>query len=280
MKVFETINDTKRYLKQAKEQRKSIGFVPTMGALHQGHLSLVDYACKDNDLVAVSVFVNPIQFNNKQDLEKYPRDIVGDTKKLEKAGVDMIFMPPEQEMYPEHETTQYDFGQLDKVMEGRFRPGHFNGVAIVVRKLFEIIEPDRAYFGQKDFQQLAIIKELVRKEQMNVEIVPCPIVREDDGLAMSSRNARLTREQREVAPDIYKALLETRHYAGKKPINELKKEMTGKLNITSHMEVEYFEIVDANTLQPIHDWTESENIVACAAVFVGEVRLIDNMMLF
>lgn len=280
MQIYKTINETKAFLNKARLDGKTIGFVPTMGALHQGHISLVDDARRDNDLVAVSVFVNPIQFNNKKDLETYPRNFEADAQKLKQAGVGLIFYPSQEEMYPVPDSTHYDFGDLEHVMEGRFRPGHFNGVAIVVHKLFEIIQPDKAYFGQKDFQQLAIIKALVRKEKMPVEIITCPIIREADGLAMSSRNRRLKTDERAEAPKIFHALQEANAKAGKVPVDELIQTLSKKLNNSKLMQLGYFEIVDAETLQAINNWNDSQNIVACTAVFVGEVRLIDNMMLF
>ncbi|HFB61616.1 MAG TPA: pantoate--beta-alanine ligase, partial [Bacteroidetes bacterium] len=196
MKKFTTIKETKEYLSGQKAAGKTIGFVPTMGALHEGHLELMRRARKENDLLVVSIFVNPIQFNNPDDLKKYPRTLEDDMEKLKSVDCNVLFAPDAAEMYPEKVTTQYDFGELDKVMEGKFRPGHFNGVAVVVKKLFDIVQPHRAYFGEKDFQQLAIIKKLVEMENIPVEIVPCPIVRDPAGLAMSSRNRLLTPEQR------------------------------------------------------------------------------------
>ena len=206
MKVFNFIVDVQRFVEEKHNLGLKIGFVPTMGALHEGHLSLINRAKKDNDIVVCSVFVNPIQFNNPADLEKYPRTPEKDIEKLEQAGCDAVFMPTAEEMYPNKVEDHYDFGDLERVMEGACRPGHFNGVAIVVRKLFEIVTPNRAYFGEKDFQQLAIINKMVSNLNMNLEIVPCPIVREKDGLAMSSRNVRLNETERAIAPKIFATL--------------------------------------------------------------------------
>ena len=206
MKTFSTIQAAKKFISEEKKVGKTVGFVPTMGALHDGHLQLMRRAKKENGLLAVSIFVNPIQFNNPEDLKKYPRDLEKDKLLLESVGCDVLFAPTAEEMYPEPATTKYNFGKLETVMEGAFRPGHFNGVAVVVKKLFEIITPDKAYFGEKDFQQLAIIQELVRMEKLSVQIVPCPIVREKDGLAMSSRNERLSPDERKAAPFIHKTL--------------------------------------------------------------------------
>ena len=206
MKTFKKISEISDFLQQKKNAGKSIGFVPTMGALHEGHLELMRRAKSENDLLAVSIFVNPIQFNNPEDLKKYPRDLDNDSQLLKSVACDVLFFPEVEEMYPEKITKTYDFGVLENVMEGAFRAGHFNGVAIVVQKLFEIIQPTRAYFGEKDFQQLAVIQKLVQLESIPVEIVPCPIVRESDGLAMSSRNERLTAHERKLAPFIYNTL--------------------------------------------------------------------------
>ena len=206
MNVYNFIVDIQRFVEEKHNLGLKVGFVPTMGALHEGHLSLINRAKKDNDIVVSSVFVNPIQFNNPTDLEKYPRTPERDIEKLEQAGCDAVFMPSVDEMYPEKVEEHYDFGDLERVMEGACRPRHFNGVAIVVRKLFEIVTPDRAYFGEKDFQQLAIIKKMVQNLNMNLEIVPCPIIRENDGLAMSSRNVRLNETERAIAPQIFATL--------------------------------------------------------------------------
>ncbi len=279
MELFETINDIKEYLKTKKEEGLTIGFVPTMGALHEGHLSLFREAKEENDLVVASIFVNPSQFNNQSDLEKYPRTLEADLKKLEEEGCNVVFHPSVKEMYPEPDTTEFDFGNLDKVLEGKFRPGHFNGVASVVKKLFEIIEPDRAYFGLKDFQQLLIIHKMIKDFGLSVELVPCPIVREKNGLAMSSRNELLSKSERKQASLIYKTLKFIKVQAGFQPINELKNYVEREFK-RKNMKLEYFEIADMYTLEPLTTWLGSKNVITCIAVQVGNVRLIDNIILF
>lgn len=277
MQVFQRINDLRSFLDEQKAGGKLTGFVPTMGALHKGHLSLMQKAKAENDLLAVSIFVNPIQFNNPDDLKKYPRDVEADKKLLESVGCDVLFLPSEEEMYPEPVTRTYDFGKLVTVMEGVFRPGHFNGVAVVVHKLFDIVKPDRAYFGEKDFQQLAIIKKLVETERLPVEIVPCPIIREEDGLAMSSRNALLTPEQRKNAPFIYQKLLEAKRRKDILCVNHLRQMIINLFDANENFRLEYFEIVDDRNLQPVGNWNDSVGTVACVAAWMGEVRLIDNI---
>ncbi len=277
MKKFITIKETSAYLSGQKAARKTIGFVPTMGALHEGHLELMRRARKENDLLVVSIFVNPIQFNNPEDLKKYPRTLEDDMEKLKSVGCDVLFAPDADEMYPEKVTAQYDFGGLDKVMEGIFRPGHFNGVAVVVKKLFDIVQPRRAYFGEKDFQQLAIIRRLVEMEDIPVEIVPCPIVREPDGLAMSSRNRLLTPEQRKEAPFIYQTLLEAKRRRDHICANPLRQMIINRFEGNENFRLEYFDIVDDKTLQPINAWNNKVGTVACVAAWLGNVRLIDNI---
>ena len=264
-------------MSRQKAEGMQIGFVPTMGALHEGHLSLMQRAKEENDLLAVSVFVNPIQFNNAADLEKYPRDLDRDRKLLEQIGCDVLFAPDVEEMYPEPETTAYDFGPLERVMEGASRKGHFNGVAVVVRKLFGIIGPQKAYFGEKDFQQLAIIQELVRQYKLPVEIVPCPIVREPDGLAMSSRNERLTAEERKIAPEIYRILQAAKAKIDELSPPELKKWVEEQFDKEPEFRLDYFEIADDTYLQPVENWDNNKGIMGFVAVFLGNVRLIDNI---
>lgn len=261
-----------------RKEDKKLGFVPTMGALHKGHLELVKQAVRENDLVVCSIFVNPIQFNNPGDLKKYPRTFEKDSALLEKEGCDVIFYPSVDEMYPEPATKVYDFGNLDKVMEGKYRQGHFNGVAVVVKKLFDIVMPHRAYFGEKDYQQLAIIKALVKMENLDVEIIPCTIVREDDGLAMSSRNVRLSSEQRHHAPRIYKTLIKARSIYPVSSVAEVKQEVINAINDEPSIDLEYFEISDTETLDPITDKKPEKPVIACIAVHMGDVRLIDNMI--
>ncbi len=260
-----------------KKKGLSVGFVPTMGALHQGHLSLVNEAGSKADVVVVSIFVNPTQFNNPEDLEKYPRTIEADRALLENTACNILYYPSVEEVYPEEDTRQFDFGSLDKVMEGKFRPGHFNGVAQVVSRFFELIHPDKAFFGEKDFQQLAIIKEMTKQLQFGIEIVPCTIIREDDGLAMSSRNQLLLKEYREVAPVISQVLFESKALINSKNPKEVINFVTEKINKTNLLEVEYFEIVSGDSLQPVLDWSE-DYIVGCIAVYADKVRLIDNLI--
>lgn len=251
----------------------NVGFIPTMGALHEGHLSLVRRARADGGMVVVSVFVNPTQFNDPEDLRCYPRTPKHDLELLQKAGADVVFMPTVEEVYPEKETRVFDFGQLDKVMEGASRPGHFNGVAQVVSRMFDLVQPERAYFGEKDFQQIAIIREMVRQEDYPIQIIACPIVREADGLAMSSRNALLTPEARAAAPFIFKALSDGVHRKGTPA--EVEQWVSAEIDKHAPLKTIYFKLVDAATLQPITEWGGS--VRGCVAVQAGSVRLIDNM---
>lgn len=279
MKVLNTVNQLQKELAQIRQQAKSVGFVPTMGALHNGHLSLAEKCAGDNDISVVSVFVNPTQFNNKEDLAKYPRDTDKDIKLIETMGIDIVFVPSVEEIYPEPDTRQFDFGQIDKVMEGVHRPGHFNGVAQVVSRLFDIVKPDRAYFGEKDFQQLAVIREMVKQLNLQVQIIPMPIVREPSGLAMSSRNERLTPKQRAVAANIYKVLLASRQEMYKNlTVQETIDKVIDAINLFDELKAEYFDIVDGNTLQAVSGWDDSGYVVGCIAVFCGDVRLIDNIV--
>jgi len=275
-----TITETQTAIQKQISKGKSIGFVPTMGALHEGHITLIRKAVQENDFVVVSIFVNPIQFNNPEDLSKYPRTLDEDMLKLEETGCNLVFAPSAEEMYPEPDLTEFDFGQLDKVMEGKFRPGHFKGVAIVVKRLFEIVTPGKAYFGEKDFQQLAIIKKMVSMFKIPVEIIPCPIVREADGLAMSSRNARLTQAERMEAPIIYKALSGIKeNYSWFIP-DGIRQLVKGEIQESPYFRVEYVDVVDAETLLPFEDWQDVEHAVVCVAAFIGSVRLIDNIVLY
>jgi pantoate--beta-alanine ligase len=282
MKQFTGIAETADYLKKQRAKGLTIGFVPTMGALHEGHMNLVRRAKRENDLTVCSIFVNPIQFNNKEDLVKYPRTLSRDLSMLEAEICDVVFTPETAEMYPEGGNTSLDidFGMLDKVMEGKFRPGHFNGVAIVVKKLFDIVQPDHAYFGKKDFQQLAIIKHMVNMLELPVDIIPCETVRESDGLAMSSRNARLTDAERILASKIYEVLAKVKEKAGIIPVRELSHWAIKKIEEHKGMRVEYFEITDKDGLLPLENWIYKDRAVALTTVFLGEVRLIDNIELF
>ena len=280
MLTVNTVKELKSAVKSAREAGKSIGLVPTMGALHEGHKSLVDRCRKENDVVVVSVFVNPTQFNNKEDLRTYPRTEEADKALLEAAGCDVMFMPSVEEVYPDPDTRVFNLGPVAEVMEGPMRPGHFNGVAQIVSKLFMMVEPDRAYFGEKDFQQIAVIREMVRQEGFKLEIVPCPIVREADGLAKSSRNVRLTPENRAVAPNIYRLLSESLDFAKSHTVDETIKFVTTGINAYDAMEVEYYQIVDGITMQPISAWTDTRYAVGCITVYCGDVRLIDNITYF
>ncbi len=280
MKTFETISELRQHLSKFRKESKSIGFVPTMGALHEGHLSLLREAREENDIVVCSIFVNPVQFNNPSDLEHYPRTLASDKEKLEEAQCDVLFNPTEKEMYPEPVKETFDFGDLDKVMEGVHRPGHFNGVAIVVKRLFEIVEPTRAYFGLKDYQQLLIVHRLTKDYNIPVEIVPCPIVREENGLAMSSRNDRLTTAERKQAALIHQTLKMVKIKSGFATIKEVKEYVDQQFRKPKNMKLEYFEIVDMYTLQPLQTWAQSNTVIACIAVWIGNVRLIDNIILF
>lgn len=277
MRVVKTISELKSLISGYKQENKTVGLVPTMGALHTGHKSLVDRARKENDIVVVSVFVNPTQFNNKQDLATYPRTEERDCALLEAAGCDVVFMPAVEEVYPEPDNRQFDLGAVAEVMEGAHRPGHFNGVAQIVSKLFGFVEPDRAYFGEKDFQQIAVIRKMVQLDGFKLQIVACPIKREDDGLALSSRNVRLTAEQRQLAPNIYRVLKESCNFAKSHTVAETEKFVVDSLNALPQMEVEYYSIVDALTMQPVSDWADADSITGCITVYCGEVRLIDNI---
>ena len=277
MKIVSKIQDLKGCLAQERLNNRRIGFVPTMGALHAGHLSLVKRCVDENDICVVSVFVNPTQFNDKKDLETYPRTLEKDCELLQSAGCDYVFAPSVEEMYPEPDTRMFDFGKVMQVMEGARRPGHFNGVAQVVSKLFYIVEPDNAYFGEKDFQQIAVIRAMVKQLGLSVKINDCPILREADGLAMSSRNTRLTPELRQKAPLIARTLKESTNFAPAKGVQEVIDYVVNTINQEPDMEVEYFEIVDGNTLEPIKDWKDTDYPVGCITVYCGEVRLIDNI---
>lgn len=261
----------------ARKAGKTVGLVPTMGALHQGHLSLIDAAEKENDLIVVSIFVNPTQFNDIKDLEKYPRDIETDLTMLRKHKVDIVFTPDVKEMYPSEEKRVFNLHPLDTVMEGRFRPGHFAGVAEIVSILFEIVSPDNAYFGLKDFQQLSIIRKLAVLMGIEINIVGCPIIREDDGLAMSSRNQLLSKTERAAAPHIYNTLLAAKALSNTHSPAAIAEYVKTEINAHRLMNIEYFEIVDDKELTTISDWGNEANKVGCIAVHLGAVRLIDNI---
>lgn len=277
MRIVENRKDLQAYLASAKEDNKRIGFVPTMGALHRGHVSLVSRSAKENDECVVSVFVNPTQFNDKNDLLTYPRTLEEDCVLLEAAGCTLVFAPTEAEMYPEPDTRVFDLGPVAEVMEGVRRPGHFNGVAQVVSKLFDFVSPDNAYFGEKDFQQVAIIREMVNQLGLPVNIVSCPIIREADGLALSSRNTRLTELQRQKAPIIAATLKASLDLKQTKSVAETVRFVIDSINLVEEMDVEYYEIVDGLTMQPILNWDDSSYPVGCITAYCGKVRLIDNI---
>ena len=274
---LKTVQEARNLLKSLWQEEGFLGFIPTMGALHEGHLSLIRRSVNENKFTAVSIFVNPNQFNEKHDFDHYPKNLETDLEIMASFPIDLVFVPETSEIYPEPDTRVFDFGDLDKTMEGLHRPGHFNGVAQVVSKLFDIIRPDRAYFGEKDFQQLAIIRALVRQLDIPVEIIGCPIIREGDGLAMSSRNKLLTPEQRTAATDVSKALFRARDLAGTLPVYKLQEQIIQLLNKHPLVEVEYFMIVDGENLQQVRDWSETGTKIGCIAAQIGKVRLIDNI---
>ena len=275
MELFTTSRELRIALSKSVDPVQ-VGFVPTMGALHRGHISLVERAVRENDIVVVSIFVNPTQFNDPSDLEKYPRTLEADLKLLESTKCHYVFAPSEKEIYPEPDSRVFDFGILGSVMEGQFRPGHFNGVAQVVSRLFSIVEPGKAYFGQKDFQQLAIIREMVRQLNLPVEIIPCEIIREPGGLAMSSRNERLSAEGRKNASWIYQVLSGSQNLTGSFSVPDLAERISVEINKNPFLSVEYVEIVDETTLERVSHWQQPGRKVVCVAVWCEKVRLIDN----
>lgn len=280
MKILKHINRIIEEIKELKQQRKTIGFVPTMGALHKGHFSLIDYSKKENDITVISIFLNPAQFNNKNDLKKYPRTLNTDIKKLRLrlCPDDILFSPSEKEMFNLSDNRVFDLGHLDKIMEGKFRKGHFQGVAMILYKLFKIITPDKAYFGEKDYQQLVIVKHLFNKLNIPVQIVACPIIREEDGLAMSTRNTLLSKDDRLNAASIFQTLSKSQSIAKKLSVEETKQWVIHQINSNTMLKVEYFEIVDNKELKAIKSWSESKIKVGCIAVKVGNIRLIDNII--
>ncbi len=278
MIVYRTRKDLIKHLDILREQSKTTGLVPTMGALHQGHTSLVEKASAENDVTVVTIFVNPTQFNDPADLAQYPRTLDADLELLQTLQADLVFVPSVQEMYPDDDKRVFDLGQLDKVMEGKHRKDHFNGVSQIVSKLLETIQPTRAYFGQKDFQQLVIVRRLVKLLDMDLEIVACPIIREKDGLAMSSRNIRLSKAERSLAPFIYLTLQQAREKKDALSPAEIQSWVIHQFEEHLLLKLEYFEIVEDKELRAVVDWDEKGNKVGCLAVQLGEVRLIDNMI--
>ncbi|GAB3024380.1 pantoate--beta-alanine ligase [Spirosoma pulveris] len=276
---FDTIAALRHHLSSLRSEQQTIGLVPTMGALHEGHLTLIDAARRQNGVVVSSIFVNPVQFNNPDDLARYPRTLEEDCQKLEAAGCDVVFAPSVVEMYPESPTLKINFGELETVMEGAFRPGHFNGVGIVVAKLFNIIQPDKAYFGQKDLQQVAVIRQLIRDLSIPVELVRCPTIREADGLAMSSRNRNLSPDERQQATVLFKALMLARELMadGHSP-SQAKAAVTGFFTGNPHFRLEYVEVVNADTLQLANEVLAPGQTAICLAAHLGNVRLIDNLV--
>ncbi len=277
MELVHAVADLKQLVERKKSEGLSVGFVPTMGALHEGHLSLVAEASKASGYVVVSIFVNPTQFNDKKDLERYPRNLGLDMELLKSTSCDLVFAPGVEEMYPVKDTRLFNFGSLETVMEGKHRPGHFNGVAQVVSKLFDMVQPDFAFFGEKDFQQLAIIKAMSRQLNLDVKIVPCKTVREPNGLAMSSRNQLLSDAQRESAALISETLFGAQEKMDKMPVAELKQWVMDTINKDENLEIEYFDIVNSDTLQSVNSWDEKVNKTGCIAVHCGRIRLIDNV---
>jgi pantoate--beta-alanine ligase len=277
LKISRTNSEVRSLIKILRREGKSLGFVPTMGALHAGHISLIEKSIEENKATVVSIFVNPTQFNDKQDFRSYPKNLKEDLEKLRPYSVDLVFAPDSGEIYPEPDKRVFDFGGLDKTMEGEHRPGHFNGVAQVVSRMFEIIEPDIAYFGEKDFQQLAIIRKMVSDTGLPVRIEGCPIIREPDGLAMSSRNKLLSPEERKSAARISHALTRAKNKAGQLSVESLKEHTLNFLQEDPGIRAEYFEIVREHDLNPISGWNEESRKRGCIAVKIGQVRLIDNM---
>ncbi|MDR1846794.1 MAG: pantoate--beta-alanine ligase [Bacteroidales bacterium] len=274
MLEIKTINELIAFCENVKKEGKTKGLLPTMGALHEGHLSLLQRAKTENDVVICSIFVNPVQFNNREDLEKYPRDLEKDLHILEENGCDVAFTPSEEEVYAIEPAEKYDFGKLEQVMEGVARPGHFNGVATIVKRLFDWTQADRAYFGEKDYQQVIIIKDLVRQFAIPTKIVVCPVFRDADGLATSSRNQRLSAEKRSIAPKIHQILLKSASFTDTLSLSQIKNFVINEFKMYKDFELEYFEIVDDQSLQPVLN-KDSNGIVGCVAVWLDGVRLID-----
>lgn len=281
MKLIHTIDELRRELANARAEGngRKIGLVPTMGALHNGHASLAERSVKENDVTIVSVFLNPTQFNDKTDLEKYPRTLEADCEMLERIGVEVVFAPSVVEMYPEEDKRIFSYPPIDTVMEGAFRPGHFNGVCQIVSKLFLIVEPDNAYFGEKDYQQIAVINAMVKDLGLKLNIIPCPVIREESGLAMSSRNTLLTEDERQTAANIYKVLTDSKIFASEHTVEETVAYVCENINSVVGLQVQYYSIVDGVTLQDVKSWDDAESVVGCITVFCGSqpIRLIDHI---
>ena len=279
MLVLHKIDEIRAVISREKAKNKTIGFVPTMGALHQGHISLINYSKKETDITICSIFVNPTQFNNPSDLKHYPRTPEADIKLLEDAGCDILYMPEVSDVYPENDVRQFDFGYLDTILEGATRPGHFNGVGQVVSILLEGVKPDKAYFGSKDYQQVMVVKSLVKQLNLQVDIIPCPILREADGLAMSSRNVRLNEQERLEAAAIPEMMKLGNQILKLYGIAEAKKYISSVVATIPNMKLEYYEVCDAETLELLTEFNPKQKAVSLIAVFVGNIRLIDNWML-
>lgn len=279
MKIIDTVAALQQAVTEAKHQGKSVGLVPTMGALHQGHASLIKKCVEENQLTVVSVFVNPTQFNDPKDLLHYPRTFEADSQLIASLGGDIVFAPSVEEVYPSEDTRVFSYPPIDTVMEGARRPGHFNGVCQIVSKLFDMVQPDRAYFGEKDFQQIAVVRAMMKDLGYKFTLVPCPIVREESGLALSSRNALMSEEERVLATNIYRVLRESLDYAVTHTVAETQQFVVDALNAFEGLEVEYYEIVNGETLQPVASWDDAPHIQGCITVFCGArpVRLIDNI---
>ncbi len=279
MKIINTVAALQRAVTEAKQQGLSVGLVPTMGALHEGHASLIRQSVAENQLTVVSVFVNPTQFNDPKDLQHYPRTFEADAQLIASLGGDVVFAPSVEEVYPQEDTRVFAYPPIDTVMEGARRPGHFNGVCQIVSKLFDMVSPDKAYFGEKDFQQIAVVRAMMRDLGYKFQLVPCPIVREESGLALSSRNTLMSDEERVLATNIYRTLRESVDYAQSHAVAETQQFVVNQLNTLEGLEVEYYEIVNGETLQPVTSWQDAPHIQGCITVFCGArpVRLIDNI---
>ena len=279
MKIINTVAALQQAVTEAKQQGLSVGLVPTMGALHEGHASLIRQSVAENQLTVVSVFVNPTQFNDPKDLQHYPRTFEADVQLIASLEGDIVFAPSVEEVYPQEDTRVFAYPPIDTVMEGARRPGHFNGVCQIVSKLFDMVTPDKAYFGEKDFQQIAVVRAMMKDLGYTFQLVPCPIVREESGLALSSRNALMSDEERVLATNIYRTLRESVDYALSHTVAETQQFVVEQLNALEGLEVEYYEIVNGETLQPVISWEDAPHIQGCITVFCGArpVRLIDNI---
>ena len=277
MEIINSVKGLKDRIASLRNENKTIGLVPTMGALHEGHASLVRRSVNENDITVVSIFLNPTQFNDPKDLERYPRTLDSDCKLLEECGAQIVFAPSVKEIYPEPDTRHFSYPPTDEVMEGARRPGHFNGVCQIVSKLFYMADPDRAYFGEKDYQQIAVIRRMVDDLGFRLQIVPCPVIREDNGLARSSRNALLSDEERKLAAHIHAVLKESVQFVSQTSLEELQKAVVDAIDAKEGLKTEYFSIVDGKTLRELDNWIQADYIVGCITVFCGKVRLIDNI---